>query len=271
MTAPQLSPLRRRTNMASRQAELWRPPVHRSSGTRVQRAVTRIRRFLDLQMGSIWGDVSAELPLVRGDALDVGCGSQPFRELFDPSVRYTGIDTIHAKSHFGYEMPDTTYYDGAVWPTQDGSVDFVLCTEALEHVEDTGSFLREAFRSLVPGGRLLLTVPFSARWHFVPYDYWRFTPSALNLVLSAAGFKEISVYARGNEITVACYKVMALLLPLLIPQGKGPLATLCRRLVVVPFLPLLGVLAAVGNLSMYGTGGEDCLGYTVLAEKPRNR
>ena len=262
------SRLRRRTNMAERQEEAWRPPLHNAPDSVLYRVVAVIRRFLDLQMASIWADVSAELPLVRGTALDVGCGSQPFRGLFNPEVRYQGVDTVHAKSRFGYKVPDTIYYDGSVWPVADGSIDFVLCTETLEHVEDTSGFLAEAYRCLSPRGRLLLTVPFAARWHFVPYDYWRFTPSSISQLLMTAGFQDIAVFARGNEITVACYKLIALLLRLLMPQDKGLLAGLLLRLIGLPFVPLLFILAAIGNLSMMGKGGDDCLGYTVLAEKP---
>jgi hypothetical protein len=71
-------------------------------------------------------------------------------------------------------------------------------------------------------GQLILTVPFSARWHYVPYDYWRFTPSALRMLLERNGFSDVVVLARGNELTVACAKVMALILPFLLPQwSKG--------------------------------------------------
>ena len=74
------------------------------------------------------------------------------------------------------------------------------------------------------GERLLLTIPFAARWHFIPYDYWRFTPSSLNHLLTAAGFHSVRVYARGNACTVACYKVMTLLLLLLMPQTASKIS-----------------------------------------------
>jgi SAM-dependent methyltransferase len=261
--------LRHRTNMAERQDELWRPPPHQPSEHLAHRMLAGVRRFLDLQMGSIWADASAELPTVRGTALDVGCGAQPLRGLFNAAVRYIGIDTIHSKSRFGYETSNTLYYEGDTWPIEDSSVDFVLCTETLEHVSDTAGFLAQASRCLVPGGRMFLTVPFAARWHFIPYDYWRFTPSSLKQLLTAAGFCNILVFARGNAVTVVCYKLMALLLPLLLPQGKRPFTALILRLVAVPFLPCLLLFASVGNLSLRGAGGDDCLGYTVMAEKRR--
>ena len=48
--------------------------------------------------------------------------------------------------------------DGTV-PLGHGEVDLVWCSEVLEHVADTTSFLTEARRVLKPGGRILVTVP----------------------------------------------------------------------------------------------------------------
>ena len=141
-----------------------------------------------------------------------------------------------------------------------GSVDFILCTEALEHVYGTRQFLAQARRCLSRGGRILFTVPFAARWHYIPYDYWRFTPSSLKRILTESGFCRVSVYARRNEITVACYKVMALLLPLLLPQGRRPVTAIALRLIGVLFAPVFFILATCGNLSLRGSGGDDCLG-----------
>jgi hypothetical protein len=126
--------------------------------------------------------------------------------------------------------------------------------------------LTEAARCLAPGGTLLLTIPFAARWHFIPYDYWRFTPSSLNHLLTATGFHSVRVYARGNAYTVACYKVMTLLLLLLMPQTASQVYGLLLRLVGLVFLPLFVLLAVVANLSL-SYGGDDCLGYTVFAAR----
>ena len=178
-----------------------------------------------------------------------------------------GIDTNAAKPHFGYEMPDTTYFSGDVWPVLDASMDVVLCTETLEHVLETRRFLAEAARCLVPGGTLLLTVPFAARWHFIPYDYWRFTPSSLNHLLTTTGFNDVRVYARGNALTVACYKIMTLILLLLMPQNISAILSFSLRLAGIVVLPLFVLLAAIANLSLLGSGGDDCLGYTVFAAR----
>ena len=254
-----------RANVAARAAENWRPPLFAPPIGWRARALAAVRRFLDLQAGSIWRDLAHVLPQVNGLAVDVGCGAQPYRPLFAPGVRYLGIDTEDAKAHFGYEIPGTRYFAGDTWPVEDGAADFILCTETLEHVPEPPRLLAEAMRCLRPGGTLLLTVPFAARWHFIPYDYWRFTPSGLTRLLAAGGFADIRVYARGNAVTVACYKTMALILRLAMPQS-GP--RLVLQLLSIPFLPVLFVLAAIANLSLSGQGGDDCLGYTALAKRP---
>jgi SAM-dependent methyltransferase len=254
-----------RTNMVEAASEVWRPKLFAASTTPFSKFLAKLRRFFDIQAGSAWRDLSAVLPSLQGNVLDVGCGAQPFRSLINSQARYKGIDTDSAKPHFGYEMPDTTYFSGDAWPIADASMNAILCTETLEHVLETRLFLAEAARCLIPGGMLLLTVPFAARWHFIPYDYWRFTPSSFNHLLTATGFLDVRVYARGSALTVACYKVMTLLLLLLMPQDVSTVSGLLLRLVGAIFLPLFVLVAAVANLSLLGPGGDDCLGYTVFA------
>jgi SAM-dependent methyltransferase len=253
--------------MIERQGETWRPPLFTPSNSVKGRLIASTRRFLDLQAGSIWRDLAELLPRYRGVVLDVGCGAQPYRTLLHPEATYRGIDYANAETHFGYSMPDTVYYQGDDWPIPSGSVDVVLCTETLEHVVQPQVFLAEAFRCLKPGGRLLLTVPFAARWHFIPHDYWRFTPSGLKTLLNGAGFSRIAVYARGNALTVCCYKIMALVLPLLFPQDKNVPKRLLSRMGGLLLSPVLVIFAVIANASMRGKGGDDCLGYTVLANR----
>lgn len=250
-----------RRNLVDRAAENFKPPVFKPNTSARNRLENWLRRFLDLQAGSIWRDLRGELGEARGRLLDVGCGAQVYRDLLPRQVTYRGIDTCDAKARFGYAMPDTHYFDGDDWGVEAGSIDTVLCTEVLEHIPDPAAFLARAHGCLRAGGRLVLTVPFAARWHFIPYDYWRFTPAGLRQLLAGAGFDAVQVQARGNPLTVACYKVMTLLLMLLFGGGLG------KRVVGVLLLPVLGVVACVANLSLLADWGDDCLGYTVTARR----
>jgi SAM-dependent methyltransferase len=256
-----------RTDVGDQSDERWQPPPFVQLDGPLSRAITGFRRLLDPQAGSIWNDLAGELKTVSGTLLDVGCGAQPYRTLVPASVTYIGIDTADAKDRFGYDIPDTKYFTGDRWPVEDAIADTVLCTETLEHVLDPLDFLAEAKRSLRPGGRLILTVPFAARWHYVPFDYWRFTPSGLKHLLGQSGFTDVEVYRRGNALTVACYKVAALILPLLMPREEGLLKRMALRAGGIVLSPLLAVSIAVARLSLMRDGGDDCLGYTVLARR----
>ena len=260
--------LSERPNLVQAHGESWRPPLHAPPDSRSHQWLAAARRVFDLQAASIWRDLAAELPHARGLVVDVGSGAQPYRPLLGADARYLGIDTVDAKASFGYEIADTVYFAGETWPVEDGAADVVLCTETLEHVLTPETLLAEAQRCLRPGGHLLLTVPFAARWHFIPRDYWRFTPSSLDHLLTRAGFSEIGVYARGNSGTVACYKLMAVFLPFLVP-ARGGLRSRLLQLLALLAAPLVLALALVGRATLTGKGGDDCLGYTVTAVRDR--
>jgi hypothetical protein len=49
------------------------------------------------------------------------------------------------------------------------------------------------------------------------------------------------------------------------PQTASSISRLLLRLAGLLFLPLFVLLAVVAVLSLHGSGGDDCLGYTVLA------
>lgn len=75
--------------------------------------------------------------------------------------------------------------DAHALPVRSGSVDMVLMSEVLEHLEAPQHALEEAVRALKPGGTLIVTVPFVYRVHEDPADYWRWTPAGIRLGLAA--------------------------------------------------------------------------------------
>lgn len=257
-----------REDLSGRDREGFRPPPLERAGGPLGGARQLLRRLADLQFGSIWRDLSALLPQVRGTLADVGCGAQPFRDLLSPEVRYIGVDIVGAEEKFGYRVPDTREIRGDRLPLADGEVNTVLCTETLEHVAEPRLFLREIARALSPRGGLILTVPFAARWHFIPHDYWRYTPSGLSYLLVEAGFGEVRIYARGGALAVAAYKILGLVLLALAGHGRRGIAAAPWRALGVCLLPIAAAAVLAGNLGIrYPGPAEDTLGYTVLARK----
>lgn len=65
----------------------------------------------------------------------------------------------------------------------DESVGTALLLDTLEHVQRCTAACREVFRVIKPGGSVLASSVMDFKIHDHPYDYWRFTPEALNLML----------------------------------------------------------------------------------------
>lgn len=115
--------------------------------------------------------------------LDYGCADQPYRRFFPPTIDYVGADLP------GNPQADVALRpDGSV-PVDDASVDAVLSTQVLEHVEDPGLYLAECARVLRPGGRLLLSTHGIMVYHPDPVDLWRWTGEGLQRAVRDAGLE----------------------------------------------------------------------------------
>lgn len=93
--------------------------------------------------------------------------------------------------------------DAANVPLSDESFDVVICAELLEHVQDPLSVLNESARLLVPGGKMLVTVPFLLRQHGDPEDYQRLTDTMLRRLFTQAGFVQVTIERQGYFWSVA--------------------------------------------------------------------
>lgn len=241
--------------------EHFPPPSNLPPGdTFVSQALFALRKLLDLQVASVLQHLAPWLAQISGSVLEVGCGAQPYRHLVSKSCQYRGLDWEGSQDHFKYRTKDTTYYSGGAFPFEDGSFDNLFHTEVLEHIYDTEFFLKECRRVLRLGGRFFFSVPFQARYHYIPYDFWRFTPAALERMLNTAGFTDVAVTPRGTDITVAAYKSVSLIYRWL----QGGLVSKLFGIVATPFAL---VSLFIGHVSLrYNLGSpDDCLGYTVSA------
>jgi SAM-dependent methyltransferase len=253
------------------QGEGFQPRAQWSPSTPASRLLFYLRLIADLQTNSIYRDLRKHLAGFSGRLLDIGCGNSPFRHLLDPRIsEYQGIDVERASS-FGYRNPETIYYDGRVIPFADQSFDAFLCTEVLEHVLEPSEVIREMHRILKRGGFGIITIPWSARFHYQPFDYHRYTPSALEAIFQP--FEDREIAARGTDISsIASKIVVGYVRNILRINPSGMRAWLCipfRLLNIVVSFPVLVVAVILGHCGIwFGLGSmDDPLGYTIIVKK----
>lgn len=195
---------------------------------------------------------------ISGDLLDVGCGTKPYKQLFDVSS-YTGLDIDSALTR-ELGIADNVY-DGGRFPYDDGSFDSALCNQVLEHVFNPDEFLQEIRRVLKSKGRLLLTVPFVWDEHSQPYDYARYSSFGLRALLESNGFVILQHKKLVADASILFQLTNAYLYK--ITQSWPNWVKHCFMATVMAFINVTGVIAAKilpGNSDLF-------LDNLVLAEK----
>ncbi|MDA1265755.1 MAG: methyltransferase domain-containing protein, partial [Planctomycetota bacterium] len=152
--------------------------------------------------------IEALVEHAQGKLLDIGVSEAPYRHLFLPRVdRYVGLEyppTILDKRpdlwdvlHIAKDSVQV-WGDGTALCFHDGTFETILATEVLEHLPNPQLLLNDAARVLAPGGKFLATVPFSQPLHELPGDFYRFTPTTLERMVTEAGLIVEEIRPRGN-------------------------------------------------------------------------
>lgn len=208
---------------------------------------------------ALWRAMRDFRPQVSGIVLDVGCGTKPYRSLFQ-AKQYVGleIDSPQARKRNAAEH----FYDGSRFPFEDGSFDSVLCNQVLEHVFNPEQLLSEIARVLKSGGRLVLTVPFVWDEHEQPWDYARYSSFGLQSLLARSGLKVLEHRKLNADLAVIFQLINAYLHK--VCYTRNPVVNLALCLILMSPFNILGLILGrilPRNPDLY-------LDHAVLAEKP---
>ncbi len=126
-----------------------------------------------------------------GVMMDFGCGSKPYKSLFD--VDFNGEGHSHENEQID------VFYDGKKLPFPDNYFDSVFSTEVFEHVFNLEEIIPEIKRVMKPGAKILVTCPFAIPEHEQPNDYGRYSSFGLKHLFEKNNFKIIEYEKVGNH------------------------------------------------------------------------
>ncbi|AWM39339.1 putative S-adenosylmethionine-dependent methyltransferase/MSMEI_2290 [Gemmata obscuriglobus] len=200
-----------------------------------------------------------------GRLLDFGCGTGGFlKTMADRGWAVTGLDScpgVIDAVRTGYGLPALV---GSL-PHPDlapGSFDVVTMWHSLEHIHRPLELLREAFKLLIPGGKLVVATPniesapyrlFGPAWFGLdlPRHLTHFAPGTLTAMLQAAGFRAAPVrqFRHSDWLRMSARRAAAV-------GAAGPFARLLQ------WKPA----ARLAAWACYLAGSSDCM--VCVAERP---
>lgn len=186
--------------------------------------------------------------------VDFGCGSMPYRPLFEPHVRdYIGVDLP------GKERAEISSARDGVTGIRSDSADVVLSTQVLEHVDDPFAYLSECWRILNPGGLLILSTHGFWRYHPDPSDFWRWTGSGIRKIVTEAKFEIRESHGLMGLAPTGAQLVSDALIP------KIPRAARTLLILVAQFLMML-----LDRFHSVTERNEDACVFVIVATKSRH-
>jgi len=132
--------------------------------TRIRRRIVASKPFLRRIYLEWYERLLAKLPAVDGAILELGSGAGFFSEVCPQAItsevfRCDGVDSV---------------VDARKLPFRGGSLRAIVMTDVMHHIPDCAMFLREAERTLKPGGRIVMVEPWVSLWS--TFVYTRFHP-----------------------------------------------------------------------------------------------
>ncbi len=184
--------------------------------------------------------LSLYTPQLNGMLMDFGCGSKPYKNLFEVE-KYIGVD-YNSSGHSHENEEIDVLYDGKTLPFENNYFDAVFSSEVFEHIFNLEEMIPEIKRVMKTGAKILITCPFAISEHEIPNDYARYTSFALKHLFEKNGFVVLAHEKAGNYVeTVFQLWIMYIHLHITPIVRKIPIVRSAFRFISYTSLNLLAI------------------------------
>ncbi len=164
---------------------------------------------------------------LEGNILDIGGNTS---SEYHPLIKGKHVvTTVNLTPEYGcdlvFDIQEKFHLD-------DNSYDHVISLNVLEHVFGFQNAFAEICRVLKKDGTFVISTPFMHHIHGCPDDYFRYTDSALEKILTDAGFHEIKIVPIGLGVFSLFYQTTSGMIPMFLRQFFKSLALLCDRVLL---------------------------------------
>ena len=183
--------------------------------------------------------------------LDVGCGSMPYRSLFEGRCHdYVGCDPFPQSSAVTRCTTEQLRFD-------DASFDAVVTFQVLEHTRHPWRMMAECARVLKPGGLLVLSASFLLPHQDAPCDYFRFTQEGLMELANDADLAVEEFHAHCTAISTLVLLLNCQLQRLASPLQRLPVTRPLGGLVSFGMFVPLNLLGLVCETRPFRTPADE--------------
>lgn len=138
---------------------------------------------------------------LQGALLDCGCGAVPYYGAYKDqidSVTCVDWEETHGTNPFIDQVVDLNQ----PLPLEESAFDSVLCSDVFAHIYNQQQLMQEFGRILKPGGKLLLTTPFSYWISEPPHEHFRPSEYALRRMCEDHGLEVIYLEPYGGRMDI---------------------------------------------------------------------